>query len=122
MSAADHLGLYAEGWTTGDAEKITKAAAETFVFDDPNAGKITKSDFARYLGDVKEAAKSARGGDLPDPFMQLSEVVTNEDAGVLTAWCWWSVEGTPMLGSGLIKVDDTGVLSEVITYYSKLPG
>jgi hypothetical protein len=110
MSAADHLGTYAEGWTKGDADTILKAVSDDYTFDDPNAGKIAKSEFAGYLSGMKETVRSLRGGNLPDPFMALTEVVTHEEEGVLTA------------GSGLIKINAQGVRSEVITYYSKLPG
>jgi hypothetical protein len=37
MSAADHLGTYAEGWTKGDADTILKAVSDDYTFDDPNA-------------------------------------------------------------------------------------
>ena len=121
MSAADHLGTYADGWTKGDADRILEAVSDDFAFDDPNAGKIVKSEFGEYLSGMKETVKSIRGGDLPDPFMELSEVVTQESEGVLTAWCWWDVPGTEIKGSGLIKVGTDGVRSEVITYYTKLP-
>ena len=53
MSAADHLGNYAEGWTNGDADTILKAVADNFTFDDPNAGKIAKRGFAEYLSGMK---------------------------------------------------------------------
>ncbi len=122
MSAADHLGTYAEGWTKGDANTILKAVSEGYTFDDPNAGKIAKSKFAEYVSGMKETVRSLRGGNLPDPFMELSEVVTQEKEGVITAWCWWSIPGTDIKGSGLIKVGADGVRSEVITYYTKLPG
>ncbi len=118
MSAADYLGTYAEGWTKGDASTILKAVSDDYTFDDPNAGKIGKSHFAEYLSKLKDGVRSARGS-LPDPFMELSEVVTQESDGVLTAWCWWEVPGTPVRGSGLIKVGANGVRSEVITYYAK---
>jgi hypothetical protein len=65
---------------------------------------------------------SIRGANYDGPFMDLSEVVTKEEDGVLTAWCWWAVPGTEIQGSGLIKVRDDGVVSERISYYSKLPG
>ncbi len=122
MSAAEHLGTYAEGWTKGDRDTILKAVSDDFTFDDPNAGRIAKGEFAEYLSGMKEIVRSLRGGNLPDPFMELSEVVTQENEGVLTAWCWWAVPGTEVKGSGLIKVGDDGVRSEVITYYTKLPG
>jgi hypothetical protein len=122
MGAADHLGTYAEGWTKGDAGTILKAVSDDYTFDDPNAGKIAKSEFAGYLSGLKETVRSLRGGNLPDPFMTLTEVVTHEEKGVLTAWCWWAIPGTSIKGSGLIKIGAQGVRSEVITYYSKLPG
>jgi hypothetical protein len=71
---------------------------------------------------MRETVQSLCGGSLPDPFMDLSEVVTQEADGVLTAWCWWAIPGTDVKGSGLIKVGDDGVQSEVITYYTRLPG
>ncbi len=121
MSAADHLGTYAEGWAKGDSSTILKAVSDDFTFDDPNAGKIPKSGFTDYLSGMKEAIREVRGGTLPEPFMELSEVVTEEASGILTAWCWWSIPGTEIKGSGLIKVGDEGVRSEVISYYTKPP-
>ncbi len=121
MSAADHLGAYAEGWTNGDADKIIGSVSDGFVLDDPNASKVGKVDLANYLAGMKEAVASIRGEDYSGLFMELTEVTTGEDGGVLTAWCWWSIPGTPLQGSGLIKVGDDGVQSEKLTYYTKLP-
>jgi hypothetical protein len=121
MNAADYLGAYAEGWTKGDATIILKAVSDDYTFDDPNAEKIGKSGFAEYLSKLKEGVRSA-GGSLPEAFMELSEVVTQDNEDVLTAWCWWVIPGTPLRGSGLIKVGVNGVRSEVITYYAKPMG
>ena len=120
MSAPEHLGVYAEGWTNGEADKILKVTSEDYTYDDPNSGVIPKKEFARYMAGLKETVKSLRGGSLPKPFMELSEVVTQDNGGLMTAWCWWAIPGTDMKGSGLIKVGADGVRSEVITYYSKL--
>ncbi|MDD9877311.1 MAG: nuclear transport factor 2 family protein [Magnetovibrio sp.] len=122
MSTMDFLGTYAEGWTNGDGETILSATSDAFVFDDPNAGPVSKADFPAYMAGLRDAVAEIRGGDGDGPFMELSEVVTNEDGGVLTAWCWWEVPGTDIKGSGLIKVAEDGVVSERITYYAKLPG
>ncbi|MDX1513866.1 MAG: nuclear transport factor 2 family protein [Gammaproteobacteria bacterium] len=122
MSAADHLGVYAEGWAKGDADTVLRAVTEDYTFDDPNAGRISNSGFADYLSGMKDTVRSICGGKLPDPFMELSEVVTAESGGLLTAWCWWVIPGTEIKGSGLIKVGPDGVKSEVITYYTKLSG
>ena len=120
MSAADHLGLYAEGWTKGEAETILQAVTDDYTFDDPNAGVIPKNNIAEYIAEMKETLRSLCDGNVPEPFMELSEVVTREDEGILTAWCWFAIPGTDIKGSGLIKVDSEGVRSEVITYYTKL--
>ncbi len=121
MSAADHLGAYAEGWTNGDADKIIGSLSDDYVLDDPNEGKAGKADFAGYIAGMKEAVASMRGEDYSGPFMELTEVTTREDGGVLTAWCWWSIPGTALQGAGLIKVSDSGVQSEKLTFYTKLP-
>ncbi len=120
MNAIDSLGLYAEGWTKGDAEIILRSVSDDYVFDDPNAGLITKTDFADYLAGMKQTVADLSDGNLPDPFMELSEVVTKEEGGIVTAWCWWEIPGTHIKGSGLIKVGSQGVQSETITYYTKL--
>jgi hypothetical protein len=123
MNAGDYLGRYAEGWTKGDAETILSAASESFVFDDPNAGIIAREDFAEYLAGLGEAVAAARGGAGSDEtFMEISEVVTQDAGGGLTASCWWAIPGTDIQGSGLIKVGSDGVESERIAYYTKLPG
>ena len=121
MSTSEYLGTYAEGWTKGDAETILKAVDDGYTFDDPNAGVVPKNGFANYLAGMKETVSSLCGGTLPEPFMELSEIMTEEKEGVLIAWCWWAIPGTEIKGSDLIKVGSEGVRSEVITYYTKLP-
>ena len=121
MNAGDKLGRYAEGWTKGDAEMILSAASESFVFDDPNAGAIAREDFAEYLAGLREVVAAARGTGSSESFMELSEVLTQEADGELSASCWWVIPGTDIQGSGLIKVGNEGVTSERIAYYTKLP-
>lgn len=120
MSAADQLGLYAKGWTNGDANTILQALSNDYILDDPNVGNISKEKLSDYLDSMKETVKSLHGGNLPDPFMELSEVVTSEDSGILTAWCAWNVPDTNIRGAGLIKVNSSGVFSEVLTYYTSI--
>lgn len=122
MSPSKYLGTYAEGWTKGHAETILKAVADSYTFEDPNAGVIPKNEFASYMAGMKETVSSLQGGTLPEPFMEISEVVTEEKEEELTAWCWWAIPGTGIKGGGLIKIGSEGVRSEVITYYTKLPG
>lgn len=123
MGAGDHLAAYAEGWTTGDADKILGCTTDDYFFDDPNSGPVPKAGFAAYLAGLKETVASIRGDSADDgTFMELSEVVTSEVDGVLTAWCWWSIPGTPIQGAGLIKVGDDGVRSERIAFYAASQG
>jgi hypothetical protein len=122
MSSADHLGAYAGGWTNGDPAAILAATADGYVFDDPNAGRIAKADFDAYFAQLKDTVDAIRGGKPEKNFMDLTEVVTHEADGVVTAWCWWSIPGTDIQGSGLLKVSDDGVVSERITYYTALGG
>ena len=106
----EYLTTYAQGWIEGDVEKVLSAAAPDYVFDDPKGGLYTKSNFRERFAELK-AHRSEQ------PFMALSEVVTQNTLEVLTAWCWWNVPGVAQ-GSGLIKVGDGGVLSEKVAYYS----
>jgi len=121
MNAGDYLGRYAEGWTKGDAEMILSAASASFTFDDPNAGTIAREDFTEYLAGLRDVVAAARGGEVGESFMELTEVLTQETDGVLSASCWWALPGTDIQGGGFIKVGSDGVESERITYYTKLP-
>ena len=120
MAAADHLNRYAEGWTKGDGNIIVESLDDSYNLDDPNSGIISKAAMPEYLAGMKSLVDSIRG-TTSAPFMEVSELLTQEAEGVLTAWVWWSVPETPIQGGGLIKVGDNGVLSERLTYYTKLP-
>ncbi len=120
MAAGDYLGQYAEGWTKGDAQIIMGSLADSYQMDDPNAGMINKQAFAGYLAGMWEIVEGIRG-KTSEPLLEVTEVVTQEEQGVLTAWLWWTVPSTPIQGSGLIKVGDAGVLSERLCFYTKLP-
>ncbi len=120
MSKTDHLAAYAEGWTTGNNDKILSALADNYVLDDPNHGRVTKGEMAAYLDGMKATVSELRSGKEEAQFVALSEVLTGEEDGELTAWCWWTVPGTSIEGGGLIKVSDDGVVSERLTYYTAL--
>lgn len=121
MSAHEHLESYAEGWSKGDVDIILEVVTDTYVFDDPHSGRIAKSDFRAYFAELQKTVASIRG-DVEMPFMEFSEQIGTEEAGVVTAWCWWAVPGTRLEGSGIIKVWPQGVVSERIAYYTQLPG
>ncbi len=88
--------------------KVRFSPRSWYVLDDPNEGHITKPAIADYLARMKEDVASIRGEDYAGPFMELIEVTTREDSGILTAWCWWSIPDTTFQGAGLIKVGDDG--------------
>lgn len=121
MKTAELLNTYAEGWTKGDVDTILGATSDAFVFDDPNARKVSKGDFRAFFADMKETVATLRGDGYTGPFMELSEVLTAGDSEELTASCWWEIPGTNLRGGGLIKVTNEGVKSELITYYTQLP-
>jgi hypothetical protein len=121
MSKSEHLGAYAEAWTTGNAEKLMECLADDYVMDDPNHGQVAKGQMKEYFEGMKATVADMRGGELGDVLLELSEVLTGEEGDELTAWAWWSAPGTPFVGGGLIKVADRGVVSERLTYYTKLP-
>ena len=85
--------------------------ADTYQLDDPNTGTINKQGFADCLAGMRQVVEGIRG-KTDDPLLNLTEVVTQEEGGILTAWCSWAVPGTPIQGNGLIKVGDQGVISE----------
>ena len=122
MGRQDSLSTYAEGWTKGDAATILSAVADGYQLDDPNAGKIPNVEFRQYFGKLQDTVDSLRGGVPQAKFMAITEVVAKEEDDMTTAWCWWAIPGTSIQGSGLIKVGDQGVLSERLTYYTRLLG
>jgi hypothetical protein len=52
--------------------------------------------------------------------MRIGEVMSQEDGELLTVWLWWAVPGTDLEGAGLIKIAPAGVVSERLTYFTKL--
>lgn len=120
MAKSDHLNKYAEGWIKGDASIIVSSLDDAYQLDDPNAGIISKQAFPEYLAGMLQTVETMRG-KTQDPLLEVSELLTQDAEDVLTAWVWWVVPGTPIQGGGLIKVGDRGVVSERLTYYTKLP-
>ena len=52
--------------------------------DDPNTGTINKQGFADYLAGMRQGVEGIRG-KTDDPLLNLTEVVTQEEGGILTA-------------------------------------
>jgi hypothetical protein len=58
MSAADHLGTYAEGWTKGDADTILKAVSDDYTFDRKSSPTKRKASSRRGVGGQSRAPAS----------------------------------------------------------------
>lgn len=84
MSKADHLAAYAEGWTTGNNDKILSALADNYVMDDPDHGRVTKGEMAACIDGMKETVSELRGGKEEAQLLALTEVLTSEEGGELT--------------------------------------
>ena len=81
----DYLNQYVEGRTKGDAQILAGSLTDSYQLDDPNAGKITKQALAEHLAGMWQMVEGIRG-KTSDPLLEITEVVTQEEQGVLTAW------------------------------------
>jgi hypothetical protein len=73
-----------------------------------------------YFERLKAAVRDLRGGAEDLPVMRIGEVTTRDEGELLTVWLWWAVPGTALEGAGLIKIAPAGVVSERLTYFTKL--
>ena len=121
MSIQDTIAAYAEGWTLGDSEKIMSAVSPDMVLDDPNVGRIDRDALPDYIAGLKNAVAELRAGETHDTLMDMSEVVIKDDETPVSIWAWFTVPGTALAGSALIKVAEAGVIEERIAYYTSLP-
>jgi len=120
-STLEHFNTYIDGWAQGNAAKAMSVLTEDYTYDDPDSEIHTKDTFIDLMNGFKDAALDACGGQLPNPFVVVSEKMIEIDDGRLRAWCLWEIPGSGLRGSALIKGDVVGIRSEVIAYYTKLP-
>jgi len=123
MSVETHIEAFARGWNQGDLEAIMSSLAPAFSLDDPNVGQVSRESVPEYLANLKSVVASLRddGAD-EQPLMEMSDVVIKNDELPVSVWTWWNVPGTPIGGSALVKVGEDGVISERLSYYTKLAG
>ncbi len=123
MSVETHIEAFARGWNQGDLEVIMSSLAPVFSLDDPNVGQVPRKSIPEYLANLKSVVASLRDdGAVEQPLMEMSDVVIKSDELPVSVWTWWTVPGTPIGGSALVKVGEDGVISERLSYYTKLAG
>ena len=121
MNIQDYIATYAEGWALGDSDMIMSAVSPSMVLDDPNVGKITRDALPDYIAGLKNAVAELRAGIAHDTLMEMSEIVIKDDETPVSIWAWFTIPGTALAGSALIKVADDGVIEERLAYYTPLP-
>ena len=121
MTIQDTIAAYAEGWALGDSDKIMSAVAPTMILDDPNVGKVDRDALPDYIAGLKNAVAELRAGEGHDTLLDMSDVVVKDDEMPIAIWAWFTVPGTALAGSALIKVAEDGVIEERIAYYTSLP-
>jgi hypothetical protein len=121
MFPTDLINEYLEGWRLGDGAMSLATTTEAFFYEDPNTGLIERENFVRFVEDFKEDARQLNKGVLPAPFLTYTNIVFDRQTEPATAWCWWQATGTPLQGAALIRFSSSGVESERIAYFSRLP-
>jgi hypothetical protein len=120
LAAYGHLAAYSEGWINGDVDTVLPSLADDYLLEDPHFGRIPKDGMPAYFERLNSAVRDLRGGAEDLPVMRIGEVMSQEDGELLTVWLWWAVPGTALEGAGLIKIAPAGVVSERLTYFTKL--
>jgi len=119
--ARNHIDAYLEGWRLGDGNMSLNATTPEFFYDDPNTGRIPRTDFLQFFEDFRSTVRDGKDEISGEPFLTYTDVVVSEGSGPHTVWCWWQATGTDFQGSALIRFGDRGVISERIAYFSRLP-
>ena len=115
----EKLNRYLEGWRLGDGTISLEATAPEFHYDDPNTGRIQRDQFVGFVEDFKQAVVDMTGEPVATPFLTYSDTVVSHQDGL--CWCWWQATGSDFQGAAVIRFGPSGVVSEKIGYFSRLP-
>ena len=85
------------------------------------SAQISSPNDPNYIAGLKNAVEELRAGAAEDKLMEMSEVVIKDDETPASIWAWFTIPGTFLAGSALIKVANYGVVEERIAYYTPLP-
>jgi hypothetical protein len=115
------LTAYCNGWSQGDAEMIRSAVADDFVWDDPEAERVSKDGLGAFLPKFKERIDRLRNSSPRTSYLTLSDVVVDRNQPTMTVWCCFAVPGTDIHGTSQIRVGNDGVISEHRAYQKDPP-
>ena len=121
MNHQKNIDQYLEGWRIGDPSLSYSVTGEKFTYDDPNTGIIQKSEFIEFFEDFKQGVAELKGEAITSPFLNYYDTIIDRSGPIWTVWCWWHAAGSDFQGCALIKVGGEGILSEKISYYTRLP-
>jgi len=111
---AAHRARHIDAWNNRDLAGLLASTAAGFVFDDPtDPAPVTRDGLAAYMPVWFE--KAAALGALFE--FRMTERVVEDRDGALTEWYWWTLLGTEVEGSAVVRTIDTGVLLEKFAYY-----
>ena len=120
MNRQEFLKAYTDGMANLDVDMVMGSLADSYVMDDPNAGKIPKAAMKDYVAGFGAAVEGMRAASDSAPMLVINEEMTRDDGEQTTVLVWWNVPNTPMEGAGHIIVGDDGVRSERLSYYAKI--
>jgi len=118
---SDCLDLFIESWGKGDLDGIMQAVSSDFVYDDPQVGRLAKSEFADYFASLigsDEEREGERDESLNSMANCVTDQVTVERDGEEISWCWWFEPTTSQEGAALFKVGPDGVRLNRVAYYA----
>ncbi len=121
MILKEIIETYLKGWELGDGALSLSVTADSFCYDDPNTGRISRDGLVQFVEDFKTAAIEMGGEVNANPFLQYTDVVIKDDVDPAIVWCWWQAVGTELQGCARILANEDGVLHEKIAYFSRLP-
>ncbi len=79
MNPRKIIETYLKGWELGDGALSLSVTTESFCYDDPNTGRIPRSEFVEFVEAFKRDAVAMGGAANANPFLQYSDVVIKDD-------------------------------------------